>query len=79
MHHKKQDDAKAGRLDEAREHAFKLMPLNSAVTTKYGIGGLKYAMDKIGMYRGEPRLPLHRPDATARAVIDEALRIAGLL
>lgn len=73
------DFAKAGKLDEAREHAFKLMPLNAAVTTKYGIGGLKYAMDKIGMYGGEPRLPLRLPNEEARAVIDEALRIAGLL
>jgi dihydrodipicolinate synthase/N-acetylneuraminate lyase len=31
------------------------------VTTKYGIGGLKIAMDLAGYSGGDPRPPLKRP------------------
>jgi 4-hydroxy-2-oxoglutarate aldolase len=44
------------------------------VTTKYGIPGLKYAMDVNGYYGGPPRLPLTVPTAQAKKEIDEAFR-----
>jgi 4-hydroxy-2-oxoglutarate aldolase len=47
-------------------HAAKL------VTTKYGIGGLKYAMDLTGYYGGPPRLPLTVPTPAAKQEIEEA-------
>ena len=39
----------------------------AAVTTKYGVPGLKYAMDLNGYYGGIPRLPLTPigPEASA--------------
>jgi len=52
----------AGKLDEARELQNLLTPLAKAVTVKYGIGGLKVAMDLVGYFGGEPRPPLQRPD-----------------
>jgi 4-hydroxy-2-oxoglutarate aldolase len=42
------------------------------VTTKYGISGLKYAMDLNGYYGGNPRLPLTPPTPEAKREIEEA-------
>jgi 4-hydroxy-2-oxoglutarate aldolase len=42
------------------------------VTTKYGIPGLKYAMDLAGYYGGPPRLPLTPPCPDARREIEQA-------
>ena len=42
------------------------------VTTKYGIGGLKYAMDLTGYYGGPPRLPLTVPTPAAKQEIEAA-------
>nr|WP_314716320.1 dihydrodipicolinate synthase family protein [uncultured Fretibacterium sp.] len=67
-----------GRLDEARTLAFRLMPVNAAITTKYGIGGLKVAMDLVGLYGGEPRSPLRQPGKEACEEIAQTLRSAGL-
>jgi 4-hydroxy-2-oxoglutarate aldolase len=50
-----------GKIVEARTLQNQLTPLAKAVTTKYGIGGLKMAMDLAGYFGGDPRLPLKRP------------------
>jgi len=50
-----------GKMDEARALQSRLTPLAKAVTTKYGIGGLKMAMDLAGYFGGNPRPPLKRP------------------
>jgi 4-hydroxy-2-oxoglutarate aldolase len=52
---------KKGKTDEARTLQSRLTPLAKAVTTKYGIGGLKMAMDFAGYFGGNPRLPLKSP------------------
>jgi 4-hydroxy-2-oxoglutarate aldolase len=44
------------------------------VTTKYGVPGLKYAMDLNGYYGGPPRLPLSVPTAEAKREIEEAFK-----
>jgi len=44
------------------------------VTVKYGIPGLKYAMDLNGYYGGPPRLPLSVPGPEAKREIEEAFR-----
>jgi 4-hydroxy-2-oxoglutarate aldolase len=49
-----------GLTDQARALQNRLTPLAKAVTTKYGIGGLKMAMDLAGYFGGSPRLPLKR-------------------
>jgi 4-hydroxy-2-oxoglutarate aldolase len=51
-----------------------LTPLASAVTTKYGIGGLKAALDLAGYRGGAVRAPLRAPDEAARAEIGLLLR-----
>ncbi len=70
------------RLFGAGENAEKLQeeltPLASAVTTKYGIGGLKAALDFAGYRGGAVRAPLRAPDEAARAEIKSVLdRITG--
>ena len=50
-----------GKFDEARTLQNRLTPLAKGVTTKYGIGGLKMAMDLAGYFGGHPRPPLKRP------------------
>jgi 4-hydroxy-2-oxoglutarate aldolase len=44
------------------------------VTSKYGVPGLKYAMDLNGYYGGPPRLPLCVPTAAAKKEIEEAFQ-----
>jgi 4-hydroxy-2-oxoglutarate aldolase len=43
-----------------------------AVTTRYGVAGLKYAMDLRGYYGGNPRLPLLPVGEDAKSEIAEA-------
>ena len=50
--------AAAGRVEEARALQYRLMAPNAAVTTTFGIAGLKYACELVGLYGGPVRLPL---------------------
>ena len=52
----------------------KLTPLATAVTTKYGIGGLKAALDMAGYVGGSVRAPLQAPTESARSEIGELLK-----
>jgi 4-hydroxy-2-oxoglutarate aldolase len=63
----------AGKNDEALLLQEKLSPLALAVTKRYGIGGLKAAMDMLDLAGGTARLPLEPAADAARA------EIAGLL
>lgn len=54
----------------------KLTPLAAAVTTKYGIGGLKAALDMNGYRGGVVRPPLRMPDDRAREEIASLLNEA---
>jgi 4-hydroxy-2-oxoglutarate aldolase len=54
-----------GKFDEARALQSRLTPLAKAVTTKFGIGGLKMALDMTGYFGGDPRPPLRRPGKEA--------------
>ncbi len=47
-----------GRLDEAKALQMSLLEINSAVTARWGVAGLKAALDLTGRYGGPPRLPL---------------------
>lgn len=63
--------------DLARQIQKRLTPLARAVTTQFGVGGLKGALDMIGMHGGSPRRPLRALNKEARAdlrrVLDHAL------
>lgn len=68
-----------GKLDEAREQQLKLLPAMQAVTTRFGIGGLKAAMDMLGFRGGWPRPPLLAPTGDERRAIRRALEESALL
>lgn len=59
----------AGDEERARMLQSKLTPLATAVTTRFGIGGLKAALDLAGYRGGNVRPPLRPPDESARAEI----------
>jgi len=65
-----------GRHDEARRLQLAILELNNAVTGKYGVPGLKAALDLLGYYGGAPRLPLQ---AATAAVRDDLRRLLAAL
>src|SRR2546421_4316982 len=71
--------AKGGRWDEAREIAARMMLADRSIPGRYGIGGLKAALELQGFYGGPCRAPLGTPDGDAIEDIKEVLATAGLL
>jgi 4-hydroxy-2-oxoglutarate aldolase len=71
--------ARTGRWDEAREIAARMMPADRGISGRYGIGGLKAALDLQGFFGGPCRAPLGTPDGDAIEDITEVLASAGLL
>jgi 4-hydroxy-2-oxoglutarate aldolase len=67
------------RFDEARVLHFMLMPVGRAVTSQFGIGGLKAALDLLGYYGGNPRSPLLYPSPEEVEEIRGILRQAEVL
>ena len=47
-----------GKHSQALELQKRMLPVNKAITAKYGVAGLKAAMDMLGYFGGEPRAPL---------------------
>jgi 4-hydroxy-2-oxoglutarate aldolase len=71
--------ARQGRWEEAKEIAARMMLADRGVPGRYGIGGLKAALDLLGYYGGPCRAPLGTPDGDAIEDIKESLASAGLL
>jgi 4-hydroxy-2-oxoglutarate aldolase len=71
--------ARAGRWEEARELASRMMPVDREVPGRHGIGGLKAALDLQGFFGGPCRSPLVTPDGDAIEDIKEVLATGGLL
>ena len=70
--------AREGKGAEAAALQRRLLPAVQALTTRFGIGGLKHAMDLFGYYGGPPRPPLLPPTEAERAEIRKALTASGL-
>jgi 4-hydroxy-2-oxoglutarate aldolase len=58
--------------DAGHDWQARITPAARLIATKYGIPGLKYAMDLNGYYGGPPRLPLIPPSSEAKAEIEQA-------
>lgn len=69
----------AGKHDEARKAQFNLLAPNAAVTTQFGIAGLKAAMQMVGLETSDPRPPMLPATADERTAIQGILDKAGLL
>ena len=71
--------AKEGRHEEARRLQLKLIPSNAAVTSRWGVPGLKQALDWLGYYGGPPRSPLGPLDAAQQTALRAVLTEAEIL
>ncbi|MGI6662882.1 MAG: dihydrodipicolinate synthase family protein [Bacillota bacterium] len=69
--------ALAGKVEEARAIQLSILELNALVTAKYGVAGLKAALDMVGYFGGEPRRPMLPAGEDARAEIRQALEKLG--
>jgi 4-hydroxy-2-oxoglutarate aldolase len=70
---------KDGAIEAARRIQLKLIDVNTAVTSGFGISGLKAAMEMIGMYGGPVRSPLLPLSGKQRESLKKILTEAGLL
>jgi 4-hydroxy-2-oxoglutarate aldolase len=73
------DLANEGRIAEAREIQKSILSLNALVTSKYGVAGLKAALDTIGYFGGLPRRPMLPATDSEKAEIRKALEKLGLV
>ena len=63
----------AGQLELAQQVQLALTEINTCVTSRYGVSGLKYALDACGYYGGPPRRPLLPLGPAGREEIDALL------
>jgi 4-hydroxy-2-oxoglutarate aldolase len=70
---------RAGRWDEASKLQARLLPVGTAVTTRYGVPGLKAGLGLLGREAGEPRLPLLPLTGAETAEVAGVFRSGGLL
>ncbi|HUS85581.1 MAG TPA: dihydrodipicolinate synthase family protein [Anaerolineales bacterium] len=68
-----------GQISEARNLQLKLIETNSAVTSRFGVAGLKAALDLLGFYGGPVRPPLQPLLADELDELGTILERAGLL
>lgn len=68
-----------GNLNEALALQNRMIPANTAVTAKFGVPGLKAAMDMLGYFGGEPRNPMSPLKENDKIVLKNILATAGLL
>ena len=68
-----------GDYAKALKIADRLMPLHKAIFTEPGLVGAKYGMSKLGLCSEEVRLPLTGLTDETRALVDDAMRHAGLM
>jgi 4-hydroxy-2-oxoglutarate aldolase len=67
------------KFERAKDLQLRMIPVNKAVTSIYGISGLKAAMDELGYFGGDPRLPLLPLSEVEKSEIKEILDSAQLL
>lgn len=71
-------DWKAGDHDLARAMQLRMIAPNAAVTAKFGIAGLKGALELVGLAGGDPRLPLLPLTRAERGELERTLTDAGI-
>lgn len=69
----------AGDIATAQSLQRQLLAINAAITSRYGIAGVKAALDLLGYDGGAPRSPLAPLDEAARRDLAAVLETAGLL
>ena len=69
----------AGEMDKGRDLHLRMLPVNLAITSRFGVPGLKAALDMAGFYGGPPRSPLRPLDEERRRELKAILEAAGLI
>jgi 4-hydroxy-2-oxoglutarate aldolase len=69
----------ARRVDDAAELQRRMIPVNAAVTARFGVPGLKAALDVLGYYGGPMRAPLMDLGESDRRIVQDILVEGGLL
>jgi 4-hydroxy-2-oxoglutarate aldolase len=70
---------RAGKFEEARTEQYRLMTLNQKVSGKFGVAGVKAAMDFAGFHGGSPRAPLLPLTPEEKKKLREDLLASGFL
>jgi len=70
---------KSGELERGRDLHLRMLPVNLAITSRFGVSGLKAALEMLGYYGGPPRLPLLPLDQERRQELQGILETAALL
>ncbi len=73
------DKFHAGNMDRAVELQQSILDANAAVTSRFGVPGLKAALDMIGYYGGPPRRPLQPLAEEKVSELKRVLAEVGLL
>lgn len=73
------DHFRQGQLDKARDLQLRLIAPNYAVTSRFGVAGLKSAMEMMGFYGGPVRSPLLPLSADEKIELRRILTEADLL
>ncbi|OGO71780.1 MAG: hypothetical protein A2Z37_00390 [Chloroflexi bacterium RBG_19FT_COMBO_62_14] len=73
------DRFQQGDTKGAKEIQLRVVEPNTAVTTRFGVPGLKAALDLLGYYGGPVRSPLQPLTDEERRTLSEILRRAGIL
>ena len=68
-----------GRHAEAKDLQLRLIAANDAVTARFGVPGLKAAMEMVGFYGGPPRSPLLPLNDEQKNALRGVLREAGII
>lgn len=68
-----------GDRESAAELQRRMIPINAAVTARFGIAGLKAALDMLGYYGGPVRSPLLDLRQEERQILRSVLRVAGVV
>jgi 4-hydroxy-2-oxoglutarate aldolase len=69
----------AGRWGEAAELQRQMLPVNAAVTARFGIAGLKAALEMLGYHGGPVRMPLLELGEEDRRILRDVLVDGGVL
>ena len=67
-----------GDIDGARSLHYRLFRLNHSLSGRFGVAGVKYAMEVAGYYGGPPRLPLLPLKDEDKRSVRDAIAEAGL-
>ncbi len=69
----------AGKLREGRDLQLQILKLNQMVSGKFGVAGVKAAMDLVGFYGGPPRAPLLPLTTEEKKKLREDLIASGFM